>query len=167
MTHVGEPFLEPPKWARAFLLITLPCDPIRDAVLGDLHEDFLRDAVERDARWARARYVRRAMSIGVRALSDAVIWREWVSTAPVAQPQVSANSSARASAIGGFAGFVVVALIVLVVGVVVNTLLFSATDARGTHVTSAAGIGGVVVLVACVGIGTAVICVGPRWRRKR
>ena len=165
---MAEPLLQPPRWARAFLLFALPCDPIRDAILGDLHEEFLDDAEERGVRLARARYVRRTAGIVAHALSDAMIWREWVSTGPVAAPQQPpAKIPARSGAAGAFAGFVVVALVVLAMGVVVNTILFSATQARGTHGSSAAGIGGVTLLVACVGIGAVVVCAGPRWRRNR
>lgn len=169
---VAEPRLQPPRWARALLLLALPCDPIRDAILGDLHEEFLDDAVERGAQSARARYARRTAGIVVRALSDAMIWREWVSTGPVPEPQLVTASARpttqhRASPAGGFAGFVIVALIVLGVAVVVNTILFSASAARHTLASTAAGIGGVALLVACVGFGAIVLCAGPRWRRNR
>ena len=160
MTHVAERFLQPPRWARALLRLALPCDPIRDAILGDLHEEFLNDAMERGARLARVRYARRTAGIVVRAVSDAMMWREWVSTGPVAAPQLVRDA-------GGFVVFVVVALIVLVVGVVLNTILFSANAARHAHASSAAGIVGVALLFACVAVGAIVVCAGPRWRRNR
>ena len=166
--HVGQPLTQPPRWARAFLFLALPCDPMRDAILGDLHEEFLDDAAERGVRLARVRYVRRTAGIVIHALSDAMIWREWVSTGPVAAPQLAVKAPARSGGAGAFAGFVSIALIVLAMAVVVNTILFSATQARGTHGTSAAaGVGGVALLVACVGIGAVVMCAGPRWRRNR
>lgn len=165
---VAEAYLQPPRWARAFLVLALPCDPMRDAILGDLHEEFLDDALQRGVRSARARYVQRTAGIVVRALSDAMIWREWVSTGPAAAPpQAAITASPRGAAAGSFAGFVVIALVVLATAVVVNTILFSANQARGTHGSSAAGIGGVALLVACVGIGAVVLCAGPRWRRNR
>ena len=175
---VAESSFQPPRWARTLLLLALPCDPMRDAILGDLHEEFLDDVVERNARSARARYVRRTAGIVVRALSDAMIQREWVSTGPVARPQLAtessrpdaqrqASASARASAAGGFAAFVVIALIVLAVAVVGNTILFSANAARHTNASSLAGIGGLALLVACVGFAAIVVCAGPRWRRNR
>ena len=178
MTDIAETLPQPPRWARALVLLALPCDPIRDAILGDLHEEFLDDAIERGNRSARARYARRSAGIVVRALSDAMIWREWVSTGPVAEQQLVSersrgdaqrltSSAARLSAAGGFAGFVGVALIVLAVAVVANTILFSANAARHTPASSAAGIGGVALLVASVGFGAIVMCAGPRWRRKR
>jgi hypothetical protein len=174
---IAESSFQPPRWARVLVLLALPCDPMRDAILGDLHEEFLDDVVEHSTRSARARYVRRTAGIVVRALSDAMIQREWVSTGPVASPQriteisrreaqPRANASTRVSAAGGFAAFVVVALIVLAVAVVVNTILFSA-NAPHAHVSSAASIGGVALLVACVGFGAIVLCAGPRWRRNR
>ncbi|HKW46582.1 MAG TPA: permease prefix domain 2-containing transporter [Gemmatimonadaceae bacterium] len=172
MMDVAEPLLQPPRLARGLLRFALPCDPIRDAILGDLHEEFLDDAMERGARTARARYARRTAGIVIRAIADAMIWREWVSTGPAAGPQLVTGSvrgtgQRRASAAGGFAGFLVVALVVLVVAVVVNTVLFSATASRHTHASSAAGIGGVVLLIGCVGVGAVVVCAGPRWRRNR
>ena len=163
-----EPFLQPPRWARALLMLALPCDPMRDAILGDLHEEFVGDASQHSVRLARVRYLRRTAGIVVRAMADAMIWRPWVSTAPVAAtPQAVMKRSAPKGAVSAFAGFVVVALVVLVMGVVVNTLLFSASQARGTHGSAAAGAGGVALLVACVGIGALVMCAGPRWRRNR
>jgi len=176
--EVADRSFQPPRWAHALLLLALPCDPMRDAILGDLHEEFLDDVVEHSPRSARARYVRRSTGIVVRALSDAMIRREWVSTGPVAGPQLitessrreaqhHASGSGRVSTAGGFAAFVVFALIVLAVAVVVNTILFSANAARHTHASSVAGIGGVALLVACVGFGAIVVCAGPRWRRNR
>lgn len=169
MTEFAEGLLEPPRWARAFVLLALPCDPIRDAILGDLHEEFLDDAAGHGVRSARARYVRRTAGIGARALMDAVMWREWVSGDEVVAPsRVPATHRARGrGAAGSFAGFVVLALFVLTGAAVVNTLLFSASRARGGHGSSAAGVGAVVLLVACVGIGAVVVCVGPRWRQGR
>jgi hypothetical protein len=58
-------------------------------------------------------------------------------------------------------------LLVVVVGVVVNTMMYSAAQPQTTRVSSAAGIGGVALLLACVAIAAIVLCVGPRWRRKR
>ena len=171
MIDLAEPLTQPPRWARALLRLALPCDPMRDAILGDLHEEFLEDATERGSRSARARYVRRVAGIVVRAISDAMIWREWVSTGPVAEAQLVTPSSPRpvqahSSAAGGFAGLVAIALVVLVGAVVVNTMLFSATAGHHAHASSAAGIGGVALLIGCVGLGAIVVCVGPRWRRR-
>ena len=162
----SEPLMRPPRWVRGFLLLALPCDPMRDAILGDLHEEFLDDAQEFGAQSARVRYARRTAGIAVRAMSDAMIWRAWVSTGPEAELSSPPKRPHKQGA-GGFAGFVLAALIVLVLGVVMNTILFSATTASGTRVSSAAGVGGIVLLVASVGIGAVVMCAGPRWRRNR
>ena len=169
MTEVAESLLQPPRWARAFLLFALPCDPIRDAILGDLHEEFLDDAMGHGVRSARARYVRRSADIVVRALADSMIWRDWVSTDRVAAPSgASAKHAGRGrGSAGSFAGFVIIALFVLAAAVVGNTILFSVNRARGAHGSSAAGIGAVVLLIACVGIGAVVLCAGPHWHRRR
>ena len=144
---------------------------MRDAILGDLHEEFIDDASEHGSPSARLRYARRTAGIVVRALSDAMIMREWVSTGPAAAPRLAVGSphpiQHRARAAGGFAGFVMVALIVLGVAVVANTILFSAAGPHHPHASSAAGIGGLALLIACVGLGALVVCAGPRWRGKR
>ena len=70
-------------------------------------------------------------------------------------------------AVFGAAGFSILALVVVVAGVVVNTMLFSAAQPQSPRASSAAGIGGVALLVACVAIAAVVMCAGPRWRRKR
>jgi hypothetical protein len=113
------------------------------------------------------------------ALSDSAIRRSWVSREPAAGTMRDAASAAaqlqdvavsRAVAghvrgIAAYAGFAALALSVLVVGIVVNTMLFSATGPQGGHMSSAAGIGGVALLLACVAIAAVVMCAGPRWRR--
>ena len=65
------------------------------------------------------------------------------------------------------AGFPLLALFVVVVGVVVNTMIFSAAQVQSARASTAAGVGGVALLVAFVAIAAIVLCVGPRWRRKR
>ena len=73
----------------------------------------------------------------------------------------------RTRAIVGAATFPLLALFVVAIGVVVNTMMFSAAQPQSPRATSAAGIGGVALLAACVAIAAIVLCVGPRWRRKR
>ena len=123
MTHASHSLLEPPRWTHAVLRFALSCDAMRDAILGDLHEEFLHDLAE----------------VGVR----------------------------RTRAIVGAATFPLLALFVVAIGVVVNTMMFSAAQPQSPRATSAAGIGGVALLAACVAIAAIVLCVGPRWRRKR
>jgi len=180
VTRASQSLLEPPRWTQALLCSTLPCDSIRDAILGDLHEEFLHDVAEVGVRRARVRHVSRATGIAVRASFDSVICRSWVSTEPVAEARratVSGPANAvaglplvvlrRVRAVLGAASFSILALFVVVVGVVVNTMLFSAAQPQGARASSAAGIGGVALLVACIAIAVVVLCVGPRWRRKR
>jgi hypothetical protein len=73
----------------------------------------------------------------------------------------------RVRTVLGAAGFPVLALLVVVVGVVANTMMFSAAQPQSPLASSAAGIGGVALLLACVAIAAIVLCLGPRWRRKR
>jgi len=153
---------------------------MRDAILGDLHEEFLHDLAEVGVRRAHIRYASRTTGITVRALFDSAICRSWVSTeaageagrGTVSGPANAAGGSPsvvlqRTRAILGATSFPLLALVVVVVGVVVNTMMFTAAQPQGPRASSAAGIGGVALLVACVAIAAMVLCVGPRWRRKR
>jgi hypothetical protein len=173
--------LEPPRWTQTLLSFALPSDPVRDAILGDLSEEFQHDVAEVGVRRARLRHVSRATGIAARAMFDSAICRSWASTDPSAETRrasVSGPADAgagvsslavlrRVRAVFGAASFSILALVVVVVGVVVNTMLFSAAEPQSPRASSAAGIGGVVLLAACVAIAAFVICAGPRWRRKR
>ena len=180
MTQASHSLLGPPRWTQALLLYALPDDSMRDAILGDLHEEFLHDVADVGVRRARVRHVSRATGIAARAVFDAAICRSWVSTEPAAEARRAAVSGAaipafggslvvlrRVRAIFGAASFSILALFVVVVGVVVNTMLFSAAEPQSPRASSAAGIGGVALLLACVALAVIVLCVGPRWRRKR
>ncbi len=153
---------------------------MRDAILGDLHEEFTHDVADVGVRRAHLRHVSRTTGIAARALSDSAICRSWVSTEPAGEAGRGAGSGPahaaggsppvvlrRTRAIVGAASFPILALFVVVVGVVVNTMMFSAAQPQSPRVSSAAGIGGVALLLACVVIAAIVLCVGPRWRRKR
>src|SRR4051812_34428073 len=74
----------PPRWTRALLELALPGDPMREAILGDLHEEFMHDVLEMDVRRVRVRHAQRCAGIVTRALLDAAICRNWVSTTPAA-----------------------------------------------------------------------------------
>ena len=181
MTHASNPLLEPPRWTQALLLHALPDESLRDAILGDLHEEFLHDVADVGVRRARVRHVSRATGIAARAVFDSAVCQSWVSTEPAAEVRPAAVSGAahpafgdsllvvlrRVRAIFGATSFSILALFVVVVGVVVNTMLFSAAEPRSPRASSAAGIGGVALLLACVALAAIVLCVGPRWRRKR
>ena len=180
MTRAFDSLLEPPRWTHAVLRFALSCDSMRDAILGDLHEEFTHDLAEVGERRARRRHLSRTAGIAARALFDSAICRSWVSMEPAGEAGRSAVSGPanaaggappvvlrRTRALVGAASFPLLALFVVVVGVVVNTMMFSAAQPQGPRTSSAAGIGGVALLVACVAIAAIVLCVGPRWRRKR
>ncbi|MDQ3698278.1 MAG: hypothetical protein M3373_09665 [Gemmatimonadota bacterium] len=140
MTHAVQPSFEPPQWPQAVLRFVVRCDPMRDAIFGDLHEEFVHDVV-------------RPMAADVAR----VLYSTY------ARPRSSSRD----------AGFAVWALAVLVVGIVANTIAFTAVqdmqrpaEHGGSIVLSAFGIGGFVLLLACAGVAAVVICAGPRWRRK-
>ena len=181
MTRASHSLLEPPRWTQALLRFALPSDSMRDAILGDLHEEFLQDVADVGARRARLRHVSRATGIAARAVFDSAICRSWVSTEPAAEARRAAVSGAanpafggaprvvlrRVRAVFGAARFSILALVVVVVGVVGNTMMFSAAHPQSPRASSAAGIGGLALLLACVAIAAIVLCVGPRWHRKR
>lgn len=169
----------PPRWPRAALYIVLPSDPMRDAIVGDLHEEFLKDTAQAGLQSARARYAGRAAGIVMHAAVDFLRLRSWVSTSPAPAPARAAAAVptvallAHARGITADALFVVLALAVLVAGIAINTIMFSAvrgnlpaTAAQGP-VPPALAVGGVVLLLACAGLAAVVLCAGPRWRRRR
>jgi hypothetical protein len=170
--------LEAPRWTQALLRFALPCDSTRNAILGDLYEEFAHDVAEVGVRRARLRHLSRTTGITARALFDSAVCRDWVSAEPSdrgttsnpVNPAAGGSGSValrRTRAVVGAAGFPLLALFVVVVGVVVNTMMFSAAEPQSPRASSAAGIGGVALLLACVAIAAIVLCVGPRWRRKR
>jgi hypothetical protein len=165
--------VEPPRWAQAIVCFVLPCDPMRDAILGDLHEELVRDAHEAGVRRARTRYVRSVAEIVTHALSDTLRWRSWVSTsAPVdgRGPMPMTKERARAPGVGVHAGLALIAVGVLIAGIIVNNVVFTAvtrtpTPAAHHPVTASTvlGFAAVVLLLACAGVAAAVLCAGPRW----
>jgi hypothetical protein len=159
---------------------------MRDAIFGDLHEEFVRDAIQLGVRRARTRYVGRAGGIIAYALADTLRWRSWVSTAPSIEPSRTTSRTraadaaharpmlARAIGVGRHAGLAVVAIGVLSAGILLNTALFSAMKGGsrppgqdGTLLSSAMGAGAVVLLLLCAGLAAAVLCAGPRWLHAR
>jgi hypothetical protein len=168
--------IAPPRWPQAALRAVLPDDPMRDAIVGDLHEEFVHDAARVGPARARAWYQRRAAGIVAHALFDAVRWRSWASTTPPAErPRPAAAPAVAARTRGGSgAGLGAVALGVLLVGIVGNTLLFSAARhgprpaaPEGSALGSALGVAAVVLAVVCAGVAALVLCAGPRWLRRR
>lgn len=190
MTHAREPLPGPPRWPLAVLRSVLTCDPMRDAIFGDLHEEFVRDAERLGLPRARARYRRRAASIVTHAVWDSLCWRGWMSSDPIsdraqhaadrtALPQSGdvaralRETSVMARSVGGDLGLAVLALGVLLAGIVINTIVFSAVEAtqppasEGSLLLSAFGVGSFVILLASAGVSAVILCAGPRWRRRR
>jgi hypothetical protein len=177
VTRASDSFLEPPRWTQALLRFALPCDSTRDAILGDLYEEFTYDLADVGVRRARLRQVSRTTGIAARALFDSAICRGWVSAEPAegvgrSPADVAAGGSPpvvirHARTIVGAAGFPLLALFVVVIGVVINTMMFSAAQPDTSRGAPAAGIGGVALLLAFVALAAVILCLGPRWRRKR
>lgn len=183
--------IAPPRYSQAVMRYMLPCDPMRDSIFGDLHEQFVDDIARFGPARARAYYTRRVAGIVAHAAFDSLRWRSWVSTTPpaklrssVAEPNAGAAPGAtvpqpqvayaRTRVAGGGAGLAALALGVLSIGIVVNTMLFSAVRQapktaayQGSLLSSTVGIGAVVLALACAGVAAVVLCAGPRWLRQR
>ena len=170
----------PPHWAQGLLRAAIPCDPMRDAIIGDLHEEFVREAAAVGLRTARARYWRRAVGIVLRAAWDSLCWRTWESTlGPESRcPQTAASpltpgvGSAdgvlgRWRLIGGAVVMGALTLGLLTLAIAFSTTLFVAAHGRtqeGSVLYSALGVGSLLALVACAGAAVVVLCAAPRRR---
>jgi hypothetical protein len=182
-----QTFPTPPWWPQVALRAALPNDGVGDAIVGDLHEEFVQDAASLGASRARTLYWRRAGSIVVRAAFDELRLRSWARDAPSVElppPAVSSagaqpgggrrlSTSARAR-MGADVGVGALALGVLGIGVVVNTVLFATVRGAprpamhaGPALTSAIGVGATVLALLCAGVAAVVLCAGPRWLRRR
>lgn len=180
MTQPTNLHARPPHWAIALLERTLPSDSLRDAILGDLHEEFTDDVRHVGDAYARVRCVRRAIGIAAYASFDRFTCRRWVSedssspqigdAAPLAHAEPPVPVVAGPATMHGVARYAIIALLgfgVLLVGVVGNTMLFSAVEPASVRASSAAGVGGVVLFVACAAAAATIVCAGPRWRLRR
>jgi len=175
---MAAPLPVPPRWPQLLMHAVLPDDPMRDAIVGDLHEEFVHDATALGTPAARVRYCRRATGIALHAAVDALRWRGWASASPpVEVPAAAAAPAVARRAAGGrglHVGLVAAALGVLSVGIVVNTMLFASVR-HGPHaaapahsaVGSAVGVGAVALTLVCAGVAAVVLCAGPRWLRQR
>lgn len=178
----------PPRWPLIALRAALPRDTVGDAIVGDLHEEFVQDAASRGVPHARALYWRRALGVIVHATFDELRWRSWASGGSSSAESLPAprGGAARSDAAGRIlasasrsratanAGVGALAFGVLGVGIVVNTLLFA--NVRGAshgagHAVAAMppviAVGATVLAVVCAGTAAVVLCAGPRWLRRR
>lgn len=191
MTPMPQHSFSPPRWPQVVLRLVLPCDPMRDSIFGDLHEEFMIDSARLGPHRASARYSLRAAGIVSHAVFDSLRWRGWVSTTPpadVAHSPVAARDKAPSgtglqrlrfvfaltrSARSG-AGLGVLALGTLSVGIIANTLLFTsvrtaspAARAGAAMTSTTLGIAAVALSLTCAGVAAVVLCAGPRWLRRR
>ena len=162
--------LTPPRWPLAALRAALPSDAVGDAIVGDLHEEFVHEAASLGAPRARARYWARAAGVVMHATFDALRWRSWASDVPA----VEAPPAPTASRAGAHLGAGVLAFGVLAVGIVANTVLFAASrgaPGAASHadsaVPSAIGAGATALALVFAGAAAVVLCAGPRWLRRR
>lgn len=151
---------------------------MREAIIGDLHEELARDTADLGALQARSRYRQRVTGIVAYVLLDTARWRPWSSThAPlpssfVAQAAPAARSR-RSALHRANAGLLAVAFGVLGVGIVANTLLFSTVRhaphavAPATGAGSALGVAALTLALGSAACAAVLLCVGPRWLRRR
>ena len=157
----------PPRWPLAALRAALPRDAVGDAIVGDLHEEFVLDAAHLGASRARTLYWQRAASVVARATFDELRLRSWASDTPTVTALPAAPKLSRVR-VGAGLGVGAVAFAVLGVGIVANTVLFSAVrGAPRQALPSAVGIGGTALALLSAGIAAVVLCAGPRWLRRR
>lgn len=145
MTGTLDPRAEPPRWTAVLFRAIVPCRQMRNAILGDLHEELVRDCDLHGPEHAAVRYRNRALGILVHAAWDSVRWRTWTGTSedpragrgrggpgrveagsPEASPR--RGRARRMGAAGGYVGVGIAAFVILGVGVVVNTSVFAAVD---------------------------------------
>jgi hypothetical protein len=169
--------ITPPRWSRRILRTWLPDDGMRDAIEGDLHEEFVRDAARHGDDRARVRYRQRVAGIIGYVIFDAIRWRTW-SSGPLAAtagsvPLPPRTAARSAPALVGRAdmGLIAGAFGVLGVGIVVNTMLFSSVrDVSSAATTASRPALGLVSLLLALGsaaVAAGMLCVGPRWLRRR
>ena len=166
--EIPQSFLPPPRWPLAALRAALPRDAVGDAIVGDLHEEFVHDAAHLGAARARTLYWQRAASVVARATLDELCLRSWASdTAVDALPAAAAPKVSRGR-VGAGLGVGALAFAVLGVGIVANTVLFAAVrGAPRAALPSAVGIGATVLALLSAGVAAVVLCAGPRWLRRR
>lgn len=168
----------PPRWTSAALRAVLPCAALREAIFGDLHEEFVRESAEIGLERARARYRDRVIGIAAHALWDTFRWRPWASTPPSTgaadRGTVPSDRSrrreweeslraavVRSRAIGRAIGFSVLGLAVLTIGIVVNTSAFAAVEgvsATGVPAAAASSLHGPLFVLA-IGAGALALSV--------
>ena len=165
--------LTPPRWPLAALHAALPSDAVGDAIVGDLHEEFVHETASLGASRARARYWARAAGVILHATFDALRWRSWASGAPSVEVP-AAPAAPTASRAGAHFGAGVLAFGLLAVGIVANTVLFAAVRGAphpqahaGPALSSAIGVGATALALLCAGAAAVVLCAGPGWLRRR
>jgi hypothetical protein len=162
----------PPRWSERLLRASLPADSMRDAIVGDLHQELVRDTVQVGEALARIRYRQRVAGIVAYVVLDIARWRAWGSTPiPVAGAAAATSRTPAVHRRGRFGrgdlGVFVAAFGLLGAGIVVNTLLFRASRHGQPADASALGFAALVLALGCAAGAAVLLCVGPRWLRRR
>lgn len=163
-----------PRWEERLLRASLPTGAMCDAIVGDLQEEYVRDTVHLGMQQARNRYRQRTAGIVAYALLDLLRLRPWSSEATPGSTRAAIATRGGTGQLRGLVGRADVALMlaafgVLGLGIVVNTALFAAAR----YAPPVAGETSILALASVVlALGTAVVaaimlCVGPRWLRRR
>lgn len=185
--------IDPPPWLRLLLRVVLPCEAMREAIFGDLHEEYVRDVARMGPEAARRRYRDGTLGILAHATWDSFRWRTWTSSAaipkaptgtggevaPNAAPGERAHRVVHGSRrVGTYAGLAIGAFAVLAIGIVVNTLVFAAVEGVGGPVSSTGltpwlrgplvvlvfGLLSGVLLLGSAALAAFVLCLAPRLR---
>ncbi len=178
MTLLPSPRGALPLWEERLLRASLPTGAMCDAIVGDLHEEFVRDTAQLGLPQARRRYRHRATGIVAYAFLDAVRLRPWSSEAAPVTERVPIANGAALVAPRGLLGRADVALFmaafgVLGLGIVANTMLFSVVrhvppaTAQSAGGSSALAVASVLLALGTAGVAAVMLCVGPRWLRRR
>jgi hypothetical protein len=149
-----------------------------DAILGDLHEEFVADVDRLGLGPARARYRRRVLGVAAYAVRDLVCWRAWGEIREAdASPLGAAHTDLRyvvrgirqtVRTVAGRADYRLGAVAVLGFGIGVNVSLF--TLVQGTlpkALVSGLAAVGLVLLIACAHLASVMLCAGLRRGRER
>ena len=195
MSDPARSSIDPPVWIRALLRVVLPCEAMRETIFGDLHEEYVRDVRRVGPEAARRRYRDGTLGILAHATWDSFRWRTWTSSTetPSGVPGMDEHPARRAAPVpsdrtrrvvhgsrrfGAYAGLAVGAFAVLVLGIVVNTLVFAAVEGVGGAVSTAGlapwlhgplvvlvfGVMSGVLLLGSAALAAFVLCLAPRLR---
>ena len=168
MSNLPARLPDPPQWTRAFLSRVLVRSAMCSSILGDLHEEFVRDVRRLGLRRANRLYRRRALGVAVYAVRDSLCLREWTRR-PRARFAASDPDRPDAPALpDGLADPRFLAVVVLALGIGMNTLAYRVVASSLPHwFVSFVGAVSFLFLVACAALASGLVCQALRRRGMR